>query len=391
MPKAGWAQPYAGNRGKMPGKAPKGAKRRAAVALVGKKAAAAMTDAELFAFWSAHTMRVPPPLRTSFGNYTCVNSVVRFTFTTSTTVNRYIWVPWSPSAVAALWSSAATSSTLNQVLYSTLTTGSPTSIRPLRMSFSVENITQLVNTMGSIRVYSLDTSVLSSWGLGILPQTGVNPATSLDTQLGALVDASPDTVEVPIADLTKAHEWVSAPASYPLYNTYYDFIQLTNNENNSGIYSSDMYNLMVQSSVNDAYPGVAQNYTTGVYGDGLLGGAPTMRGFIISIPATSTAQSLRFEFHRQDGARYPANSLGHTFSSDHPNMSGAGEDKFMSLSNLISKMPGRCHPVDIVSNFAGAAGRLNSALALGGEAVRLGGKLESAVGSLAKGMAAFGI
>jgi len=374
--------------GKGPGKAPKGAKRRATVALMGKKAAEVLSDEALFAFWSASTMKIPPPLRTSFGNYTCLNSTVRFTFQTSTTSNRYIWIPWSPSPVAAIWSDHSVASNFVQLTFGTLTTGGPTSVRPLRMSWTVENVGQLVNTSGSMRVYSLDTAVLAQFGLGALPATSVNPAVDLDAQFGALIDASPDTQEYAIADLTKEREFVSAPASYPGYNKYYDFYQLLNGTSGTALQSYDAYNLIVSSSTNDAYPGVAQTYTAGQYGEGLLGGVPPVRGFLVSLPSTSTAQTLRFCIHRQDGARYPANSLGHTFAMTHDQMGASGEDRFMSLSRAVSEDPARSHPSEGVSSFVKVATAINSGLGVAANAIGVGMQAAAAYRAMRPGMAA---
>jgi len=318
--------------------AKKGAKRRAVASLVGKKKAASMTDAELFAFWDPHLSPDPPPLRTSFGNYTCINSVSRFTLTTRTSESQWVWIPWTPSALAALYGSGAASSTMGYATLGALgsSSGVPQSIRPLRLSAKVENITQLVNEAGSVRTLSVDNPIYSSWLCGATVSTNCQCLVGLDSLLSPLVDGSPLTVENPATALCKQHTFVSVPAAYPAYNTYYDFISLTSS--GAALNSGDMFNLL-QGYYNDNTAYASGTYFSGTSGSAGLGGLPPMRAFLFYFPATPTAQTYRFEIRRQDGCRYPVNSLGAAFSRSGPSATSAAEDFVHGMISAISNAP----------------------------------------------------
>jgi len=328
---------------------------------MGNKSAASLGDAELFAFWSASVMKVPPPLRTSFGNFTTVNSVERFTLNSSTTKTNYVWIPWTPSPLAALFSTGAAADTPGQRMYNTMAASPPQCLRPLRMSFSVENLTQVVNTMGSIRVLSYDNALASSWTLNALSTLAPASVAGLDAYLGTLVDGAPETEEYTIAALTQEHEFVSCPSSYPAYNSYYDFLSFSNVVDGTGIYSGD-FNKLVLNDDSAVFPGAA-TIITGNYKEGSLGGLPPMRGFVIEIPLTTISQSLRFSVHRQDGVRYPANSLGHSFAISPPKMPAPKEDWFLDAAKQVAQGPSRSVLKTLVEDAQGIGNAINTGLA----------------------------
>jgi len=355
-------------------RAPRGAKKRAVVSLVGRKAAEAMTQDELFAFWSARTMRVPPPLRTSFGNFTTVNSVERITLTTNTNANRYLWIPWTPSPLAAFSFTGGAGDALTQYLYNTLATASPLAVRPLRSSWSIECTTQLVNVTGSYRVYSYDNAILTALTGGLTASSIVGFTTGGDADYAPLINSAPDTEEIASAASTDEREFVSVPASYPAYNAYYDFIPFSNITDASSLQSVDATSLITGNLVQPTpYPYlVAPPIRGGQNGSAGLGGLPPMRGFLVEFPAVPSTQTYRITFHRQDGARYPVNSLGATFATNPPKMDAAGEDRFLGLSKMISLAPSTSRLVTAVSAVTSVASALNTVLGNPGLGAALG-------------------
>lgn len=330
------------------------------VSLMGNKSAASLSDAELFAFWSAAVMKVPPPLRTSFGNFTTVNSVERFTMSNSVTQTTYVWIPWTPSPVAAITINGLAGATPSQQIFNSLATSPPQSLRPLRLSFSVENLTQVVNTQGSIRVLSYDNALATGWNTAAVGSSPAGAQGGLDITLGPLVNGAPETEEYTIAALTQEHEFVSCPSSYPAYNSYYDFLSLSNLLDGTSVLSSDLQKLITNSDAAAFTPSVV--LVSGNYGEGSLGGLPPMRGFVIVIPPTTNAQTLRFCVHRQDGVRYPANTLGHSFAICPSKMPAPKEDWFLDAAKQVAQGPSRSVLKQLVEDAQGVGHAINTGL-----------------------------
>lgn len=350
-------------------RAPRGAKTRAVGALVGKKAAESMTREQLFAFWSARIMRVPPPLRTSFGNFTTVNSVERMTFFSSTVSNFYLWIPWTPSPIAALSFSGGSGASIIQHLYNTLTTSAPLMVRPLRSSWSIECTTQMVNAAGSIRVYSYDNSIASTYSLSTASTGPCSLTNGGDAVLAPLINSAPESEEFSSISLATEHEWVSVPSSYPAYNSYYSFIPFAGTTDTALLQSSDLFNLVAGEVLSPSpFPIVVGSapIVGGQNGSAGLGGLPPMRGFLVEFPITPAVQTFRVCFHRQDGARYPVNTLGATFATNPPKMSAASEDTLLDLAKVVTLGPSVPQVASVVSAATGFANQLNTGLAVAG-------------------------
>lgn len=334
-----------------------GAKKRATVALMGKKFSEAMTPEQMFAFWSART-KVAPPLRTSFGNFTLLNSVDRSTIDTSTTLDRIVWIPWTASPLAKLYAEDGGASTgFDQTTYSTLVgTSSPQYIRPLRMSFQLENITAMLNVAGSVRVYSLDNPIVLSGVCGattVVPVNFVNPFTILKP----LINDAPDTIEITGHDLTTEREYVCPPCSYPAYNSYYEFNDMNVPTDNVRLTSGDWQSLIAGTDVTYV-PTVSR--TSGAE-TGALGGLPPVRGFLLLLPPTPVANSYRLTVRRQDGCRYPVNSLGAAFARVHPKAEAKGEDTLIKCITSVTNAPAQSFPSQVVS----ALGNVVNSMAAG--------------------------
>jgi len=108
-------------------------------------------------------------LSTTFGNYTCVNSMSRFSVTTVSNTYQQLIFSWSPNCVRSLqWSAPALTATTSgfysyqqQQLNANNTV--PLDIRPLRMSVRVRNTSQNLNIAGNVVSCLVPQSVVVSF------------------------------------------------------------------------------------------------------------------------------------------------------------------------------------------------------------------------------------
>lgn len=297
----------------------------------------APTRQQAFRFWSAALNQQPPALRTALGNFACINSVARFTVSTDTTRNTYVWVPWTPSSVAAITMTGESTAAPGKQKYLLLDNSPPQAIRPLRMSVTLQCTTQLTSIAGSVRVLSYENPMSVRLTTGAT--AGVACTSQFDNDVLGLINDSPDTHELTENSLSAPLHFVSVPANYPGYNSYYDFVTLTDRAS-SYLTGNDAVQL---SYADDQYPypfiGSATQTTSQAKCEGGLGALPCMRGFIFLFPATTTVQTLRFACHRQDGCRYPVNTLGHAFSRTHATTDAGGEDALHNMARTVGAAP----------------------------------------------------
>jgi len=242
-----------------------------------------------------------------------------------------------------------------QGIFGTLNASPPQYIRPLRMSFQIENTSPVLNLGGSVRVYSLDNPLVVSATTGAtygLAATFVNPVAGFMS----LISDAPDVIEYTAAELVKEHEFVSPPCSYPTYNTYYSFVPFSYSVDATAIASGDLMSMVYGVSTPFA---AGTTLTTGTVA-GALGGLPPLRGFLLAFPATVSAQTYRFCIRRQDGARYPVNTLGATFSTVHPKATARGEDALIRTVTAVNQQPAVARPTSRYSTLGGVVSRLSS-------------------------------
>jgi len=167
----------------------------------------------------------------------------------------------------------------------------------------------------------------------------------------------------PVATMTDEHTFVSAPASYPAYNSYFDFISFANTQDGSQLQSFDAWSLMEDYKTYDSYP-PSTTITTGLSSPGKLGSTPPMRGFLIEVtPPATTSQTLRICTHRQDGARFPVNTLGHSFASCPAKMSAPAEDALLAMTRHVSTRPAVGVATRALDQLGSFAEGLNAVLA----------------------------
>lgn len=346
-----------------PASAPKGAKRRATRALTGKSSEG-LSEEEIRSFWDARLHKLPPAIRTTFGNFTTINLVERFVTTVPADVARFIWIPWTRSGLCALrWddNGITPTSLIHQHYYNLYALDPPTSIRPLRMTVSIENVGQLINSGGDVSILSVDQAIRTDFGTspsGATTSTWITPSWA-----SGLLDAAPDAVVLPIATLTDEHRFISAPASYPGYNDYYPYLQNINTIDNTGLTGEDIYNLSQNPTPVVNYPG-ALVMSTGEADNASLGSVPPLRGFLIMIrPGGQHAQTLRVQVNRQDGARYAVNTLGHSFAHCPEKMGAKAEDAMLSFTRAISHNPSVGMKSNVMDRLGSFANNVAGALA----------------------------
>lgn len=300
-----------------------GARRRASIVLQKPARGLAMTSPR--AFWSCLNS-VPPPLKTSFGNYSTLNLVKRQIITTSTTQDTILMVPnLSSSCIAGFrFTDTGAPTPVLQHVYGPLTSGFPQAIRPLRMSLDMKNLTTAVNVAGTVMCLSYDNALDVDVVYNASPLAGLNITSGSVSSLKSLVESAPETRTYTGAELLTGHTFVSCPAAWPEYNHYYDFFAPAFSGDNTQMASVDMFTIS-EGQEGGTYPaGLTQLVNRG------FGDVPGMRGFLVVFKATPNVQSYEITFRRQDGARYPANSLGHMF---HRPARGGDEKSEMQLVN----------------------------------------------------------
>jgi len=346
-------------------RATKGAKRRAYASLISKKQAVAMTDEQVRAFWNPMLFKSPPPLRTSFGNYTPVNLVERWSQTYSAQTESFMWIPWLPSDLCALQWTLPSGLPVHR-RWNIYDDSPPTSVRPLRFCFTVETLTPSAQVGGEIKVYSIDQGIVADYTLGPYEASGSGSGFTNPYWAKTLIESNPDTECFSGHALTKEHVFVSAPASYPGYNQYYDFMSLQPGTDGDPVQSGDMWREIVNPSEGVPYPFGLTNPTgvvrTGTSSTGSLGDVPPLRGFLVQISPGANAQTYRFSVYRQDGARYPVSTLGHTFSQSTKKMSASGEDRVLEMTRTISSRPAMGVRTDVLSRLGNFAHRVQDSL-----------------------------
>lgn len=321
----------ASKRGTQPAKR-SGAKGRVAASLE-------LNEATSRAFWNAALHREPPALRTSFGNYTCANIVSRFTISTSTTLDTLVVIPWSQSCLAAYsytmnTTGAVAASAVTQYTYSAYASSTPLAVRPLRMSLQLRCTSSATTASGSVRLLSLDTSAAVLWSVGVARTDPTLLGSAAMTSFRDLVNNSPDTCETSAMALLEEHTYVSVPASYPAYNHYHDFVDFANTASSTTLQSGDIFDLVCRPRTSTEYLA-----STTVIDENSQGDVPPMRWFVLLIPPTPVQATYRLQLNRQDGCRYPANSLGACFQHESVGSNEDGESRLLRAIAVVSKRP----------------------------------------------------
>lgn len=319
-------------------------------------------------FWNAFVHRSPIALRTSFGNYSVINTVDRFQITAVTT-DTLLWLPWSPTAVSAFLIDydplTATSALIDVTLTSALTGNSyapgnnvPLSVRPMRFSVRVTSTTKNITTQGGIYVASVDAPLQL---VSLFTPLGTDAAAFNAATLQSLQQIATDGLDSKFYSSVSLQEprlFNSIPAHWMAYNTYHKFVpfrtRCASEPSNSiprdhmKLSNADMYAFSAGDRVVTSTNSDAASYPAAAPSSSLIDmfGTPPMRGFIIYIPATvggpgttiaNESQTFTIEVAKQFGARYSTGSLGHSFHRQEPHSTTQQESTLLkSVGEMTS-------------------------------------------------------
>lgn len=308
------------------------------------------------AFWSASIHREPPSLRTTFGNFTTVNSVNRCAFSNSATNDVVILVFWSPTGLS-IFRMVDTFIQLEGSFMGSLFNNGAYAVRPLRMSYTLQNVTQMTNVQGEVAILNTDQAINFAVAYPSIATGACSTTTGTVASLISLVTGSPETDSRPAKDYNDhAREVVLPPASYVAYNTYYDYSPSTSTAvvGNLGFITGGDINSIFNTGAN--VPGVALPYpytvATTASASKTLGDVPPMRMSVIYLPATTQIQNYVLTLHRQDGVRFPGNTLGASFAKPATPASSTYEDKVLESIRTIGGFPSLNFDTDRMPEFA---------------------------------------
>lgn len=338
-------------------------------------AAAPMSALRACAYWDALINTVPPSLTTTFGSYTCVNSVVRFTYTTAPNTPTQFMFVWNPTAnrtflyEGLLTTTTSARSWAQQQLFAGVNT-SPLDIRPLRMSIRACNTTAAVYRGGSVTSALVPQSILQTWS-----NANTLSAASWASQWG-LAQNSPYSKRLSSTELSRSQAFIMPPSSYMAYNQYLDFIP-TVTDNGAALSLADFYGLIFYDNTISIglYPVTPKG--------GFVGSIPTNNILIINIEPNTLAQTYDFVVSCQDAVRYPANSLPASMAQK---FTGNLTSEVLSQHTAQMATANNVHSDDSISNVGSVAGGMLGAN-LGAAAGASFGPAGAAVGNFLGGMA----
>lgn len=257
-------------------------------------------------YWDASRTSIPPSLPTTYGNFTCVNSVARFALSTVANVPFQMQVHWSPSALRTTYCYGALTATSvrmvgqqQQQLNATNTT--PLDIRPLRMTLKLKCTTQNLNIASNVVAVLVPQSVTLAYGLTGGANMPYLTAASWSS-LWQLAAGNPKAVTITNADLArKGSTFVMPPSSFTAYNQYQDWVPLSSGNDGSTVTDADWLALNGLAADPASYP-ASLNQTW-------FGATPTNYMLLINFEPNPLAQTFEVECFCQDGVRFPANSL----------------------------------------------------------------------------------
>lgn len=323
-----------------PVRAPRGAKARAMVTMPKQVREKYTNSDQLRHFWDASQHQDAPPLRTTYGNFTTIHSVVRFRMVTSTTSRVFVLFRWSADNCMALtWNapSGSASHAVTKIVNPLFTSSPPVAMRPLRASLNITNLTAPVNQSGAVYCANIDNGLAMSTASVSAPGDNVVFDAGTVSSLADMVISGVDTVEIPQPQLSQGITLVSVPSSYPHYNSYNDYQSL--GAGVTGNLRADEFNaLFCGNNTIISGPTILQTFSQ--TGEDALERVPAMRTLLVMFEPTALANDYLLEFHRQDGARYLANTLGHSFARSHDPCPPEHETAVMTSAQRLASTPG---------------------------------------------------
>lgn len=258
------------------------------------------------AYWDAALHSTPPNIPTTYGNFTCVNSIARFAISTGASLPTQLQVTWTPSALRITRFSGALSGATKLASYQQSQLNSsntaPLDIRPLRMCFKIRNTTSALNVASNIvavlvpQSISLQYSATGGADMPFISAAGV-------ASLWSLCENNPMAASFTGAELSKGGKtFVMPPASFTAYNQYSDWKALSATSD-AGAVITDTDWLALNDLTADPvlYPVILQNTW--------FGAIPPMYTLLVNCEPNALVQNFEIEVFCQDACRFPANSL----------------------------------------------------------------------------------
>lgn len=262
------------------------------------------------AYWDAVGHRLPPQLATTLGNYTCVNSVNRFTFNVPATLYGQLMFMYTGTAVRTMfWTNSNLTSVTNFGVYqqSQLSPSNtvPLDIRPLRMSTKIRSVTQNLNIAGDVIACLIPQSLSVTYS-----SSGQFNAATV-ASLWNLVQTNPASQVIGNKELSKSHTFVMPPSSFIAYNSYKDWVPIAA-DGGAQFTGLDMINMYAANGVQVPALTFPFTPTSGTFAD-----IPTNYILLVNVPPNPLAQTFEVETFCQDGVRYPANTMAASVSQSH--------------------------------------------------------------------------
>lgn len=334
------------------------------------------------AYWDAIGHRIPPNIATTFGNFTCVNSLSRFSYTTN--VNAYTQFIFcvTPSAIRTFaWASATLSPgggvgwVVWQQQQLSANNTVPLDIRPLRQSVRMRNTTQNLNIAGAVTTVLVPQSLVATY----IASNSMNAATI--SSFWGFANNNPSSKTFSGKELTKSHTFVQPPSSFVAYNSYLDWIPVSappTSDSGGALAATDFNSLFLPNTL-PTYPITASK--------GVLGDIPSNYFLMVNLEPNGLAQTYEFEVFAQDGIRYPANSMAAAVGNNLATAGGTLTEGVVAHSAAAAAND-NVHPSDSVSQVgingyvSRAAAGLRSGLAEEiGDRARAAESVFTAIGS----------
>lgn len=291
----------------------------------------AVTPSMAHAYWDAALHSTPPSLPTTYGNFTVVNSIARFSYTTTASSPAQLQFAWNPSPLRTTsWNGALTAITkMSGWQQSQLNANNtvPLDIRPLRMSVKIRNTTQALNIASNVVAVLIPQSIslpYASTGTTTMPNISAAGVASM----WALAENNPKAVAISGAELSKRTKtFVMPPSSFTAYNTYSDWLALTTTSDNGTVISLADWLTLNGLFGEPALPTTITNTW--------FGATPTNYIMLLNLEPNTLPQTYEIEVFCQDAARFPANSL--VASMEHiPTRNRVSLESLSSLAHTAS-------------------------------------------------------
>jgi len=218
------------------------------------------------------------PSPTAIGDHLVIDGVARQTVTTSTTHALYVIYQFTPTSLNLFVVNGSTG-VVSQYATPQLATANPTSIRPMRASLRIRNLTVFTSLTGSVR--ALSTPQQFEWDFGSALTLTAGSLASLQNMMAS----HPSVRSYAQSEMTKTKAWVIPPASTDGFEKYADFT-------------------------------IPFNAATGQLA--LINGATQVAQnlLIIELNAASVAQTMDISLHTQSACRFPASTLYSNLTQD---------------------------------------------------------------------------